>query len=65
MTLQELAQRIDQQKNFLCVGLDPLLDRIPLSQGRSSLEAMEHFLQRVIDRTRSHCVAGALCPRIF
>ncbi len=57
MTLRELAQRIVDHKNFLCVGLDPLIERIPPPHAPNPIETIEHFLQRVIDCTRSHCVA--------
>ena len=57
MTLRELTQRIVEDKNFLCVGLDPLIERIPPPHAPNPIETIEHFLHRVIDRTRSHCVA--------
>ena len=56
MTKQELVRQIFKKKSFLCVGLDPDLNKIP----RHLLETEDpvfEFNKQIIDATRAYCVA--------
>jgi orotidine-5'-phosphate decarboxylase len=52
----ELTSRIRERQSFLCVGLDPELEKIP-----AHLLGLEHpvltFIRAIIDATRAYCVA--------
>lgn len=56
MTRQELVQQIKQKRTFLCVGLDPDLDKIPAHLLKSEDPVFE-FNKAIIDATHEHCVA--------
>lgn len=51
-----LFAEIQKKKSFLCVGLDPDLERIPASCGEG-VEGMENFCRDIIARTRAYAVA--------
>lgn len=51
-----LFAEIQKKKSFLCVGLDPDLDRIPASCGEG-VEGMENFCRDIIARTKDFAVA--------
>ena len=67
MTRQELIAQIRQKQSFLCVGLDPDLDKMPKGlkeQVRKEYEEEEmtfgmllEFNTRIIDATAPYCVA--------
>ncbi|MGV3529307.1 MAG: orotidine-5'-phosphate decarboxylase [Flavisolibacter sp.] len=56
MTRQQLIEQIRAKKNYLCVGLDTDLKKIPAHM-TSHPHAMVHFNKAIIDATRDHCVA--------
>lgn len=51
-----LFDEIQKKKSFLCVGLDPDLDRIPACCGEG-VEGMENFCKDIITKTQAHAVA--------
>ncbi|MEL6356913.1 MAG: orotidine-5'-phosphate decarboxylase [Bacteroidota bacterium] len=53
MTRSELFAQIKRKKSFLCVGLDPDLNRIPAHLNGDVLS----FNKSIIDATRNYCVA--------
>lgn len=56
MTRIELLEQIKLKKSLLCVGLDPVLEKIPshlLDYDNPILE----FNKRIIDATKDHCIA--------
>ncbi len=56
MNKTQLLHQIHQKKSFLCVGLDPDIDRIPVKEGTVP-ERILTFNKAVIDATRDFCVA--------
>lgn len=56
MTKAELIQQIRLKKSFLCVGLDPDLDKIPLHLLETEDPIFE-FNKAIIDATKDLCVA--------
>lgn len=61
MTRKQLIDQIARKKTFLCVGLDPDLDKFPkcvldAAQG-SAYEALMAFNRAIIDATAPYCVA--------
>lgn len=56
MTREELVGQIRSKKSFLCVGLDPDLDKIP-THFLSEEDPIFEFNKAVIDATRDLCVA--------
>jgi len=56
MTLAALVNNIRRKNSFLCVGLDPDLDRIPKHLGKSA-DSVLAFNLAIIDATKDLCVA--------
>lgn len=56
MTRKELIQQIKTKQSFLCVGLDPDLDKIPTHLLESEDPVFE-FNKAIIDATKDYCVA--------
>lgn len=56
MKRAELIQQIKTKKNFLCVGLDPDIEKIP-SHLRNAEDPLFEFCKAIIDSTHEHCVA--------
>ncbi len=56
MTRKDLVDRIFSSKSFLCIGLDPDLDRLP-SHLLASEDPVFEFNRRIIDATHDLCVA--------
>jgi orotidine-5'-phosphate decarboxylase len=56
MNRQQLVRQILQQKNYLCVGLDTDLSRIPIFL-KSFPDPVFEFNKRIIDATRDYCVS--------
>src|ERR1700741_1213595 len=56
MTRQELIQQIKQKRSFLCVGLDPDMEKIPSHLLRTEDPVFE-FNKAIIDATHEYCVA--------
>ena len=56
MTSKELFQQIQQKKSFLCIGLDPDIEKIP----KHLLELEDpifEFNKQIIESTKDLCVA--------
>jgi orotidine-5'-phosphate decarboxylase len=56
MTRSTLIQHIRSKKNYLCVGLDTVSDKVPYSLNGFQDPVFE-FNKRIIDATLTHCVA--------
>jgi orotidine-5'-phosphate decarboxylase len=56
MTLSELKQLIASERNYLCVGLDTDLSKLPAHLGQSP-ESLLDFNQQIIAGTLEFCVA--------
>ncbi|EAQ40672.1 orotidine-5'-phosphate decarboxylase [Polaribacter sp. MED152] len=56
MTTAELISQINQKKSFLCIGLDPDLDKLPTHLLASENPIFE-FNKAIIDATHHLCVA--------
>jgi orotidine-5'-phosphate decarboxylase len=57
MTRQQLIEQIRLKKNFLCVGLDPDVDKLPKDLLESEESPIYEFNKSIIDATADHCVA--------
>lgn len=63
-----LAQRIDEVRSPVCVGLDPVLDRLPeavLTDAIGEVEPIERFCSGVIDAVRESAAAVKLQSACF
>lgn len=56
MTREELIQEIQSKKTFLCVGLDPDIDKLPKHLLEEEDPIFE-FNRQIIDATAEYCVA--------
>lgn len=56
MTKQQLFEQIQKKRSFLCVGLDPSLDKIPQHLLKYENPILE-FNKQIIDATKDLCVA--------
>ncbi|WEA04031.1 orotidine-5'-phosphate decarboxylase [Mucilaginibacter sp. SJ] len=56
MSRQELIEQIKKKKSFLCVGLDPDINKIPEFL-RSHPDPILEFNKRIIDATQDLCIA--------
>lgn len=56
MTKKELTNHIFEKKSFLCVGLDPDIEKLPLSL-RGNFSDILPFLKAIIDATAPYAVA--------
>ncbi len=56
MTRDTLEARIADIGSLLCVGLDPVVDRLPVGIERNAAGVLQ-FLKTVVDATQEHCVA--------
>lgn len=56
MNLNKLTERILAKGSFLCIGLDPDINKIPDSFHNFEDPIFE-FCKMIIDATREHCVA--------
>ena len=57
---QKLRQSVSESRSVLCVGLDPLIKRIPVAVKKnleSSDEIVLQFLKDVVDATKQYCCA--------
>ncbi len=59
MTLTDLKKEIRSKQNFLCVGLDSDIDRIPVHLREKKYPLLE-FNKAIIEATADHCVAYKL-----
>src|ERR1017187_862738 len=56
MTRQELITQIKNKKSFLCVGLDPDMEKLPKHLLREE-DAIFSFNKAIIDATHLYCVS--------
>jgi len=56
MTRDELVHQIRKKQSFLCVGLDPVLEKIP-AHLRNFEDPIFEFNKRIIDATAPFAVA--------
>ena len=56
MTKEQLVQQIQEKSSFLCVGLDPDLQKIP-AHLRDLEDPFFAFCKAIIDHTKDYCVA--------
>lgn len=56
MNKQQLFKQIQQKKSFLCIGLDPVLDKLPKHLLKYNDPILE-FNKQIIDATHDLCVA--------
>jgi len=56
MNRQQLIQQIQQKKNYLCIGLDTDIDKIP-KHLLSTAEPVFEFNKAIIDATKDFCVS--------
>ena len=56
MTRSELVNSINQKQSYLCVGLDPDMDRLPRSV-RDCEDPIFEFNRAIIEATSDYCVA--------
>ena len=56
MTRAEIIQEIKQKKSFLCVGLDPDVDKLPKHLLEED-DPIYEFNRQIIDATADYCVA--------
>ena len=57
MTRKELIHEIRNKKNFLCVGLDPDIEKFPIDIFADEEYPIYEFNKRIIDATAEFCVA--------
>jgi orotidine-5'-phosphate decarboxylase len=56
MNKEQLFEQIQQKKSFLCIGLDPVLDKLPKHLLKYNDPILE-FNKQIIDATHDLCVA--------
>lgn len=56
MNKQQLIEQIKKKKSFLCIGLDPVLDKLPKHLLKYENPILE-FNKQIIDATKDLCVA--------
>ncbi|MGC8749631.1 orotidine-5'-phosphate decarboxylase [Hydrotalea sp.] len=56
MQLHQLPEQIVKRKNFLCIGLDTELNKIP-KHLQQQPNAVLHFNKAIIDATKDYCVS--------
>jgi len=60
MSRAELVRQIKTKASFLCVGLDPDLNKIP-EHLKDTEDPIFEFNKAIIDATKDLCVAWILC----
>lgn len=65
MTHQKLFEQIKLKKSFLCLGLDPDLDKIPLHLVASSENPLFDFCKAIVDHVQHLCVAVKINTAFF
>lgn len=61
---QRLNQRIFESDSHVCVGLDPVIDRLPNGVSKD-LNGIEQFCFNIIDKTASHAAAFKINTAFF
>jgi orotidine-5'-phosphate decarboxylase len=57
MNRSELINQIKTKRNFLCVGLDPVFDKLPKHVIEEHKDPIYEFNKNIIDATARYCVA--------
>lgn len=65
MTHQKLFEQIQLKKSFLCLGLDPDLDKIPQHLVASSKDPLFDFCKAIVDNVQHLCVAVKINTAFF
>lgn len=65
MTHQKLFEQIQLKKSFLCLGLDPDLDKMPPHLVASSKEPLFDFCKAIVDNVQHLCVAVKINTAFF
>ncbi len=64
MNREEIISQIRSKKTFLCVGLDPEIEKLPKHLPKSALGVKE-FCLNIIEQTKNHCVSYKLNSAFF
>jgi orotidine-5'-phosphate decarboxylase len=64
MNRQTLISEIRKKESFLCIGLDPDLDKLP-SHLPKNAEGVKEFCSQIIEHTKDSCVAYKLNSAFF
>lgn len=64
MTRDQLISEIKSKKSFLCVGLDPDIDKLPNHLPKSA-EGVKEFCLQLIESTKEYCVSYKLNSAFF
>ncbi len=65
MTVQTIFEQIQLKKSFLCLGLDPDLEKIPTHLVDSSQEPIFDFCKDIVDHVQHLCVAVKINTAFF
>ena len=65
MTQKQLFDQIQLKKSFLCLGLDPDLEKIPSHLVSSSEEPLFDFCKTIVDNVQHLCVAVKINTAFF
>ncbi len=59
MTLNQIIEQIEKKQSLLCVGLDPIMERLP-EVVRNSDEPLFNFGKQIVDATHQYAIAFKL-----
>lgn len=65
MEVQSIFEQIQLKKSFLCLGLDPDLDKMPSHLLTSSKEPLFDFCKTIVDHVQHLCVAVKINTAFF
>jgi len=65
MTVQTIFEQIQLKKSFLCLGLDPDLEKMPAHLVNSSHEPLFDFCKTIVDHVQHLCVAVKINTAFF
>jgi orotidine-5'-phosphate decarboxylase len=65
MTTQAIFEQIQLKKSFLCLGLDPDMDKMPSHLVASSQEPLFDFCKTIVDHVHHLCVAVKINTAFF
>lgn len=65
MTTQTIFEQIQLKKSFLCLGLDPDLDKMPSHLVASSEEPLFDFCKTIVDHVNHLCVSVKINTAFF
>lgn len=65
MTTQVIFEQIQLKKSFLCLGLDPDLDKMPEHLVASSQEPLFDFCKTIVDHVNHLCIAVKINTAFF